>query len=273
MGDHRRALEHHRAFKEIHDALFSERSQRRLAELQTRFDAAEKDRAIADLEYQRELASAELARHKAIRNASVVGSGLLLALAGVVTAGFRWRRRARRRLAAADRALAGQKAEAARERAVADRLREVDRLKDQFLANTSHELRTPLFGITGLAESLIDGATGELSAVTRENLSMIVASGRRLAGLVGDILDVSRMSKRSLELERQPVDLKVLVGVVLGLSRPLIGSKDLELIDSVAPGLPAADADENRLQQILQAAPRPCGWPRRRRSTWCCSTS
>ncbi len=138
-----------------------------------------------------------------------------------------------------------------RERRINRRLRQVDRLKDEFLANTSHELRTPLFGITGLAESLIDGATGELSGETRENLSMIVASGRRLSGLVGDILDFSRLSKKSLELQRGPVDLRVLVEVVLSLSRPLVGSKELELVNAVAPDLPAADADENRLQQIL----------------------
>ncbi len=251
LDDPARALVHHRTFKELHDALFSEQSQKRMAELEARFDAAEKDRAIADLEYQRELASAELTRHKTIRNASILGSGLLLALAGVITTGYRLKRRAQRRLAATQRALAEQETEAARERAVADRLREVDRLKDEFLANTSHELRTPLFGITGLAESLIDGATGELSETTRENLSMIVAAGRRLSGLVGDILDVSRMSKKSLELERQPIDLAFLVGVVLSLSRPLVGSKDLELVNAVAADLPAADADENRLQQIL----------------------
>ena len=60
------------------------------------------------------------------------------------------------------------------------------KLKDDFLSNTSHELRTPLNGIIGIAESLIDGATGELPPETRLNLTMISQSGKRLGNLVND---------------------------------------------------------------------------------------
>ncbi|MCP4963115.1 MAG: GGDEF domain-containing protein, partial [Actinomycetia bacterium] len=141
--------------------------------------------------------------------------------------------------------------ELGRERAVSARLREVDKLKDEFLANTSHELRTPLNGITGLAESLIDGVAGEVPAAVKSNLSMIVQSGRRLGHLVGDILDFSMLRHKSLELEPRPVDLRSLVDVVLTLSRPLVGSKELELASDLPADLPAVAADENRLQQIL----------------------
>ena len=138
-----------------------------------------------------------------------------------------------------------------RERLVSARLREVDRIKDEFLANTSHELRTPLYGITGLAESLIDGARGEAPEAVKQDLAMIVASGRRLSHLVGDILDFSKMRHRSLVLDRRPLDLKPLVDVVLTLSRPLVETQQLALKNSVPADLPAAEADEKRLQQIL----------------------
>lgn len=138
-----------------------------------------------------------------------------------------------------------------RERAVNQRLREVDRLKDEFLANTSHELRTPLYGMTGLAESLIDGAAGEMPDAAKVNLAMIVSSGRRLSHLVDDILDFSKLRHKSLELDRRPTDLHSLTQVVLTLLHPLVGSKDLRLVNATEPDLPAVFADEGRLQQIL----------------------
>ncbi|HOT46828.1 MAG TPA: 7TM diverse intracellular signaling domain-containing protein [Spirochaetota bacterium] len=68
-------------------------------------------------------------------------------------------------------------------------LRNLDRLKDQFLATTSHELRTPLHGMIGLSESMLEGAAGSMSPEARENLSLIASSGHRLANMVNDILD------------------------------------------------------------------------------------
>ena len=130
-------------------------------------------------------------------------------------------------------------------------LQRLDILKDEFLANTSHELRTPLNGIIGIAESLIDGATGQLPEPTSFNLALIASSGKRLSSLINDILDFSQLKHKTIELQIKSVALREIVSVVLTLSQPLIGKKNLQLINSVAPELPAIAADENRLQQIL----------------------
>lgn len=130
-------------------------------------------------------------------------------------------------------------------------LEEVDKLKDEFLANTSHELRTPLNGIIGLAESLIDGVTGNLLPQTKTNLGMIVSSGKRLANLVNDILDFSKLKQQSLTLQNKPIYISTLTGLVLSLSKPLLGSKPLALINNVDTDLPRVKADENRVQQIM----------------------
>ncbi|NQZ08001.1 MAG: GAF domain-containing protein [Algicola sp.] len=137
------------------------------------------------------------------------------------------------------------------ERKVNAQLKQVDALKDEFLANTSHELRTPLNGIIGLAESLMDGVAGQLPNKANKDLAMVVASGKRLSNLVNDILDFSKLKNHALELHTQPVDLHTMVDIVLALSQPLLGDKQLQLINDIATDLTAAQADEDRLQQIL----------------------
>jgi signal transduction histidine kinase/CheY-like chemotaxis protein/sugar lactone lactonase YvrE len=139
----------------------------------------------------------------------------------------------------------------AREREINEQLRRVDHMKDEFLANTSHELRTPLNGIIGIVESLIDGVAGEVTDVMYNNLRTVVTSGKRLAGLVDDILDFSKLKEKGLELNVKPVSLRVVTEIVLRISEPLLAGKDIMLSNDIAPELTPALADEDRLQQIL----------------------
>lgn len=130
-------------------------------------------------------------------------------------------------------------------------LQRLDKLKDEFLANTSHELRTPLNGIIGIAESLIDGVTGKLPEKTITNLVTIAASGRRLSHLVNDILDFSQLKHKNIQLQIKPVGMKEVSDVVIALSRSIVGKKLLQLINGIGSDVPLVDADENRVQQIL----------------------
>ncbi|MDY6806375.1 MAG: SpoIIE family protein phosphatase [Cyanobacteriota bacterium] len=130
-------------------------------------------------------------------------------------------------------------------------LQRLDKLKDEFLANTSHELRTPLNGTIGITESLLDGAAGPISDKVRSNLVIIFQSSRRLSNLVNDILDFSKLRHQHIELQLKPVGLREIVEVVLTLSETLVGKKDLQLLNSVPADVPLVCADENRLQQIL----------------------
>ncbi|MCR6650856.1 MAG: ATP-binding protein [Cellvibrionaceae bacterium] len=138
-----------------------------------------------------------------------------------------------------------------REHTLNQRLQELDKLKDEFLANTSHELRTPLNGIIGLSESLLDGAAGPVPDAMKKYLEMIAYSGKRLANLVNDILDFSKLKNHTLQLHRRPVDVHECVQILLKMTEPLVGTKDLELINAVPETLPSVLADEGRLQQIL----------------------
>lgn len=131
------------------------------------------------------------------------------------------------------------------------RLEELDKIKDEFLANTTHEIRTPLHGIIGITESILDGAVGELTEGMHQNLSLIEVSSKRLSHLVNDILDFSKLKNRDIALQKTPVDLATIVDIVLDVTKPMLGKKDVKIINAIAPDTPLVWADENRLQQIL----------------------
>ena len=150
-----------------------------------------------------------------------------------------------------EKELAFEQDKLAQEQRVTGRLRELDRLKDQFLANTSHELRTPLHGIIGITESLYDSLEKKSADDLRQNLGMIMTSGRRLASLVNDLLDFSRVKNKDIQLQLKSVDLYATAEIVLHACRPLISSRSVELINEVPEGTPLVLADDNRLQQIL----------------------
>ena len=130
-------------------------------------------------------------------------------------------------------------------------LLKLDKIKDEFLANTSHELKTPLHGIIGLTDSLINGVAGKLNSKTIKNLRLISHSGQRLNNLVNDILDFSKLKHRKITLSRQIIDLTSIINTVISFSEKTLRGKDLKIINGLPDDLPLVFADENRLQQIL----------------------
>jgi PAS domain S-box-containing protein len=132
-----------------------------------------------------------------------------------------------------------------------DYLKRMDKLKDDFLANTSHELRTPLNAIVGIADAMLDSQQTEYDSETRHNLALIADSGHRLASLVDDILDFSHLREKSIILTKTPVQIKQLVDTVFDLSRGLLGSKPIELCNDIPESFPTTLADESRIYQVL----------------------
>ena len=130
-------------------------------------------------------------------------------------------------------------------------LRKLNRLKDDFLANTSHELKTPLIGMIGLLESLIEETSSTLSSETVQYLGLALSSGRRLGYLINDILDYSKLKNEELFLYRKPIRLEPIIQVVMTFSQSLIGEKSLRLIQDIPQDLPNVMADEDRLEQIM----------------------
>jgi GAF domain-containing protein/CheY-like chemotaxis protein len=142
-----------------------------------------------------------------------------------------------------------QRAEALEEANV--RLRELDRLKSDFLASTSHELRTPLNSIIGFSEVLVDGLLGKMSPEQYECVENILQSGEHLLALINDILDLSKIEAGRLTLEPTTFDVGTWLTGVQATITSLIEKKSQILKIELPDALPPLTADRFRIKQVL----------------------
>jgi signal transduction histidine kinase len=132
-----------------------------------------------------------------------------------------------------------------------DRLKELDRLKSNFLATVSHELRTPLTSIIGYSEMLVEGLAGDLSAEQRDFVQTIREKGEQLLALIKGLLDLSKFESGTMSLRKNNADVGKVVQEVVSTLQPGALKKDVRLESSVEAGLPRLWADPERLRQVL----------------------
>ncbi len=133
----------------------------------------------------------------------------------------------------------------------AEKLREVDRLKTDFLARMSHELRTPLNSIIGFADVLLMGLDGDLTERMVEDLQLIRSSGYHLRDIIGDILDMSKIEAGRLELVFESFDVQRIAAELMATAAPLAEQKGLKLSLDIASDVGALLADRTRIRQVL----------------------
>jgi signal transduction histidine kinase len=131
-----------------------------------------------------------------------------------------------------------------------ERLRELDRLKDEFIALVSHELRTPLTSIRGYTELLLDGEAGELTDDQRQFLAVVERNSHRLLHLVGDLLFLAQIEAGKLALDVDALDLGAVASESVEAARPAAEEKDVTLTLATGPAPPLA-GDRARIGQLL----------------------
>lgn len=128
------------------------------------------------------------------------------------------------------------------------RLRRLERLRTDFVANVSHELRTPITSIKGFVETLLDGGL-ENKEAARRFLTIIYQETDRLNRLISDLLDLSRLESGQTEVKRTKCFLAPLVEEVRQTLQGRLGEKNLSF--SVELGPSAVWVDEDQVREVL----------------------
>lgn len=131
-----------------------------------------------------------------------------------------------------------------------ERLLELDRLKDEFVATASHELRTPLTSLSGYLEMALDPAEGPLSPARESQLRIVQRNAARLGVLVDQLLFLARADSHPLELDRQPVDLSDLLGEAAETARPAATAKGITL-QLERDAVPEVVADRSQILRVI----------------------
>jgi two-component system phosphate regulon sensor histidine kinase PhoR len=129
-------------------------------------------------------------------------------------------------------------------------LRGLQTMRRELVGNISHELRTPIAGIKAMVETLRSGAVNDKDAA-RDFLSRIESEADRLAQMVAELTQLSRIETGRAELKMGPVNLNNLVDEVLAEMKPLAERQHVTLSRQVSPDLPSVTMDRDRIRQTI----------------------
>lgn len=132
------------------------------------------------------------------------------------------------------------------------KLQEVDQMKDEFISMASHELRTPVTGIRGYVSMMIEGSLGPVSDKARESLKIVESAATRLAALVEDLLNVSRIEQGRMKIESKPIDLSITIREIMNELKVQADEKKLALeFKPHTEPLPLVNLDVGRIKEVL----------------------
>jgi signal transduction histidine kinase len=131
------------------------------------------------------------------------------------------------------------------------KLKELDRLKSNFLATMSHELRTPLTSVIGYSEMMLEGLGGPLTAEQREYLGIIMEKGENLLQLITSILDITKIEAGRVRLVISEVEMGQLMRDAVSTVLPHARKKGLTLTCEPTHGLPKVLCDREKVRQCL----------------------
>ena len=136
------------------------------------------------------------------------------------------------------------------ERLKRQQMDELSRLKDDFLSRVAHDLRTPVTSLGWSIRNLNDGLAGDLNDKQKEYLSSIRDAVDHLAGLVTNLLEISRLEKSRVEVVCELRDPAAAVQRAVGTVKPLAEAKGV-VLETIISGASPALANEDKLTEVL----------------------
>ncbi|MBZ9621502.1 GAF domain-containing sensor histidine kinase [Clostridium sp. FP2] len=145
------------------------------------------------------------------------------------------------------------------------KLKDVDKMKTDFLSTVSHELRTPLTSIIGFAEMVkrkfegviveqldLENDKNKIAVIKiKRDINIILSEGDRLSCLINDLLDISRMEAGKISLNMREIDIEEIINQVITLTNPIIREKSVQVILNIRESLPKIMADKDKLLQVI----------------------
>ena len=128
---------------------------------------------------------------------------------------------------------------------------EIEQMKSEFVSLVSHELRTPLTSIIGFISLILDGKTGEINQKQHESLSRAHRQSKRLAALINDLLDISRIEAGRIEMKQEQVQIDSVAQRRIEELRPQADEKAIALLLEAPPNLTTMIGDADRIGQIF----------------------
>ena len=131
-----------------------------------------------------------------------------------------------------------------------EKLRELDRMKSEFISNISHELRTPLHSISGFTKLMLGGKVPN-PEIQKEFLTTIDKQSERLGTLIDSLLDMSRLESSRFQIQKQLVSIKNTIHDAVKSFDSLVKEKGISINEDIPATLPEVEADAGRLSQVM----------------------
>lgn len=132
------------------------------------------------------------------------------------------------------------------------KIKEVDQMKDEFISMASHELRTPVAGIRGYVSMVLDGTFGQISDKLKDTMKIVQSSSDRLASLVEDLLNVSRIEQGRLKMDKKSTEVSQIIKETVAELKVQADEKKLKLeYKPHTDKLPLIKIDKDRFKQVL----------------------